>query len=138
MNNHYNQNLKKYASDLRNNTVSRAEKYLWKAGLRKKQLGVGFKRQRPINNFIVDFFCAEINLIIEVDGSSHDAKGSYDRYRQDKLESLGYTVIRFQEGEVIHRYPDVENRILRAIEVLKSRGYDSTCPPPLSPSKGGD
>ncbi|WP_107039458.1 endonuclease domain-containing protein [Brumimicrobium mesophilum] len=121
MNNHYNPNLKKNANDLRNMTVSRAEKYLWKAGLRNNQLGVKFKRQRPITNFIVDFFSAEIGLIIEVDGSSNDAKGSYDRYRQDKLESLGYTIIRFQEGEVIHRYPDVEDKIIRAIEVLKSR-----------------
>ena len=60
-------------------------------------------------------------MIIEVDGSSHDTKGSYDRYRQDRLEAFGYTVIRFQEGEVIHRYPEVENKILRVIEVLKSR-----------------
>lgn len=121
MNNHYNPNLKKYVNDLRNESVSRAEKYLWKAGLRAKKLGVAFKRQRPIDRFIVDFFSAEINLIIEVDGSSHDTKGSYDRYRQDRLEAFGYTVIRFQEGEVIHRYPEVENKILRVIEVLKSR-----------------
>jgi very-short-patch-repair endonuclease len=121
MNNQYNPNLKKYANDLRNQSVSRAEKYLWKAGLRAKQVGVAFKRQRPIDRFIVDFFSAEVNLIIEVDGSSHDAKGSYDRYRQDRLESLGYTVIRFQEGEVIHSYPEVEDKIRRAIEVLKSR-----------------
>ena len=121
MNNHYNPNLKKNASELRNNSISRAEKYLWKAGLRKKQLGVSFKRQRPIYYFIVDFFCAEVDLIIEVDGSSHYAKSSYDRYRQDQLESLGYTVIRFQEGEVLHRYPEVEDKIRRAIEVLKSR-----------------
>ncbi|HLV41484.1 MAG TPA: DUF559 domain-containing protein [Brumimicrobium sp.] len=121
MNNHYNPNLQQYANDLRNQSVSRAEKHLWKAGLRAKKLGVAFKRQRPIDRFIVDFFCAEINLIIEVDGSSHDAKGSYDRYRQDRLESFGYIVIRFQEGEVIHRYPEVEDKILRVIEVLKSR-----------------
>ena len=121
MNNHYNPNLKKFACELRNETVSRAEKYLWKAGLSRNQLGVKFKRQRPIHNFIVDFFSAEIGLIVEVDGSSHDAKGSYDRCRQDKLEASGYTVIRFQEGEVIHRYPNVEEKIRRAIEVLKSR-----------------
>ena len=121
MNNHYNHNLKKYARVLRTESVSRAEKYLWKAGLKKKQLGVGFKRQRPIDQFIVDFFCAEVGLIIEIDGSSHNAKGAYDRYRQDRLESFGYTLIRFQEGEVIHRYPDVENEIRRVIEVLKSR-----------------
>jgi very-short-patch-repair endonuclease len=121
MYNHYNKNLKRNTSDLINLSISRAEKYLRKAGLKGKQLGVAFKRQRPIHNFTVDFFSAEIGLIIEVDGSPHDVKGAYARYRQDKLEELGYIVIRFQEGEVIHRYPDVENKILRAIEVLKSR-----------------
>lgn len=121
MNNHYNHNLKKNARELRTESISRAEKYLWKAGLKKKQLGVGFKRQRPIDRFIVDFFSAEIGLIIEVDGSSHSAKSAYDRYRQDKLESFGFTLIRFQEGEVLHRYPDVEDEIRRVIEVLKSR-----------------
>ena len=121
MNNHYNTHLKDYARELRTELISKAEKYLWKAGLKRKQLGVRFKRQRPIDRFIVDFFSAEIGLIIEVDGSSHNAKSTYDRYRQDKLESLGYTLIRFQEGEVIHRYPDVENEIRRVVEVLKSR-----------------
>ncbi len=121
MNNHYNNHLKENARELRTESISKAEKYLWKAGLKKKKRGVGFKRQRPVDRFIVDFFSAEIGLIIEVDGSSHTAKSSYDRYRQDRLESLGYTLIRFQEGEVIHRYPDVENEIIRVVEVLKSR-----------------
>jgi very-short-patch-repair endonuclease len=119
MNHYYNKDLKKNARELRNNSVSKAEKYLWKAGLARNQLGVKFKRQRPILNFIVDFFSSEINLIIEVDGSSHAAKSSYDRYRQDRLESHGYTVMRFQEGEVLNRYPDVENQIQHAIYVLK-------------------
>lgn len=120
MNNHYNKQLKKYSRELRKTTVSKAEKYLWRAALRKKQLGVGFKRQRPIDRFIVDFFSAEIGLIIEIDGSSHVAKGSYDRYRHDRLVSLGYRIIRFQEGEVLNRYPDVEDELRRVVEVLMS------------------
>src|SRR5690554_5570785 len=119
MNNHYNPNLKKYANDLRNESVSRAEKYLWKAGLRAKKVGVAFKRQRPIDRFIVDFFSAEINWLIEVDGSSHDTKGRYDSYRQDRLEAFGYTVIRFHEGAVIHRYAEFEKNILMVIALLK-------------------
>lgn len=62
MNNYYNKNLKEYARDLRNESVSRAEKYLWKACLRRNQMGVKFKRQRPILNFIVDFLL--MNLIL--------------------------------------------------------------------------
>jgi len=121
MNSHYNPELKKYANELRNESVSRAEKYLWKAVLRKKQLDVAFKRQRPVDRFIVDFFSAEIGLIIEIDGNSHSTKGSYDRYRQERLEKLGYTIIRIKEGEVLNRYPEVEAKIVRAIEILKSK-----------------
>lgn len=107
MNNHYNKNLKKYANELRNNSVSRAEKYIWKAGLSRNQMGVKFKRQRPILNFIVDFFCAELKLIIEIDGNSHYIKGDYDRYRHEMLSSMGFTIIRFSEGEVLNNFDDV-------------------------------
>jgi very-short-patch-repair endonuclease len=52
-------------------------------------MGVKFKRKRPIYRFIVNFFSAEIGLIVEVDGNSHFTKGEYDAYRQKKLEELG-------------------------------------------------
>jgi len=121
MNNHYNKKLKRNANVLRTSSVSKAEKYIWKASLRQKQLGVSFKRQRPIDRFIVDFFSSEIGLIIEIDGSSHFAKGAYDRDRQDRLESFGYTLIRFQEGEVLNDYSAVKQKLSRVVEVLKSR-----------------
>jgi very-short-patch-repair endonuclease len=121
MNNYYNKNLKKYAQELRTETVSKAEKYIWKAGLSRNQMGVKFKRQRPILNFIVDFFCAELKLIIEIDGNSHTNKGEYDRYRQDKLEHFGFTVIRFNEGDVLNNFDEVNNTIRHVIEVLKQK-----------------
>jgi very-short-patch-repair endonuclease len=121
MNNYYNKNLKKYAIELRTETVSRAEKYLWKVGLVRNQMGYKFKRQRPILNFIVDFFCAELKLIIEIDGNSHVDKGDYDRYRQDKLESFGFTIIRFSEGEVLNNFDEVDASIRHAIEALKQQ-----------------
>jgi len=119
MNNHYNKDLKEFSRELRNETVSRAEKYLWKAALSRGQMSVKFKRQRPIHNFIVDFFSAEVKLIIEVDGNSHFTKGNYDRYRQDTLEQLGYTVLRFNEGDVLNNYPEVDKAIRHAIYCLK-------------------
>jgi len=82
-------------------------------------MGVKFKRQRSIDNFIVDFMSQEIGLIIEIDGSSHDNKGQYDRYRQDKLSSLGYHIIRFSEGEVLNQLNEVADQIEHAIYVLK-------------------
>jgi len=119
MNQHYNTHLKEYARELRSVSVSKAEKYIWKALLSRKQMGVAFKRQRPISNFIVDFFSAEIRLIIEIDGSSHFNKGEYDAYRENKLKGLGFTIIRFTEGEVIQNLEHVYHRIGRVIEVLK-------------------
>lgn len=121
MNNHYNPNLKMYARELRTETVLRAEKYLWKAGLRSNQMGVKFKRQRPILNFIVDFFCAELKLIIEIDGNSHISKGNYDSYRQKELEEHGYTVVRFCEGDVLNNFSEVDTKIRHVIISLKEQ-----------------
>ena len=120
-NNHYNKNLKEFARELRTETVSKTEKLLWKAILSRKQTGERFLRQRPIDNFIVDFFTPDLGLIIEIDGSSHTNKGEYDFYRQQKLESLGYEMIRFSEGEVLQNTGVVKERIDYAIFCLKNR-----------------
>ena len=117
--NHYNPQLREYAHELRTLSVSKAEKYIWKAALSKKQLGVKFKRQRPIDRFIVDFFCAELKLIIEIDGSSHFSKPEYDAYRQERLKRLGYQIVRFQEGQVLNQYADVHIKLMHAVHVLK-------------------
>ena len=118
-NNHYNKNLKEFARELRTETVSKAEKFLWKAVLSRKQTGERFLRQRSIDKFIVDFFAPELGLIIEIDGSSHFVKGEYDFYRQRRLESLGYVFLRFKEGEVIQNVALVKERIDYAILCLK-------------------
>ncbi len=121
-NNHYNKNLKDFATELRTSTVSKAEKYLWKSVLSRKQTGERYLRQRPIDNFIVDFFSSEIGLIIEIDGSSDLNKGEYDLYRQQKLESFGYTFFRFYEGEVLQNIGAVKERIDFAIFCLRQSG----------------
>ncbi|MCB9187822.1 MAG: DUF559 domain-containing protein [Flavobacteriales bacterium] len=123
-NHHYNSNLKDLASDLRNNSVSKAEMLIWKAALSRKQLGFGFKRQRPIRNYIVDFFCKELDLIIEIDGNSHHSKGKEDHLRQSELESLGYTVVRFEEGIVLNQFERVYEDLVHIIDSLKEqKGY---------------
>ncbi len=127
-NNHYNKNLKEFARELRTKTVSKAEKYIWKAVLSRKQTGERFLRQRSIDNFIVDFFAPDLKLIIEIDGSSHLNKGKYDYFRQSKLENLGYIVIRFTEGEVIQHIDSVKEKIDYVIFCLK------VSPPLVPPS----
>ncbi|WP_412061467.1 endonuclease domain-containing protein [Rubrivirga sp. IMCC45206] len=97
-----------------------AEVLLWRH-LRGKQVrGYSFYRQRPIDRYIVDFFCPELMLAIEVDGSSHDQKGAEDLERQQRLESLGVHVLRFEDGEVRHRIDDVLIGIDRWIEQAAS------------------
>lgn len=122
MNHHYNPSLKGYSHELRTTSVSKAEKFLWKAALSRNQLGVKFKRQRPIDNFIVDFFCQELGLIIEIDGSSHFQKNEYDMHRKERLESFGYLILRFTEADVLSRFEAVLSDIQYAIVCLKQQG----------------
>ncbi len=124
--NHYNPGLKAYARELRTETVSKAEKVIWKGLLSRKQTGERFLRQRPIDHFIVDFFAPEIGLIIEIDGNSHFSKPDYDRYRQDKLVSLGYQVIRFSEGDVIWNLDVVSEQVRHVIHVLRVGMHSSS------------
>lgn len=118
--NHYNPRLKEYARELRTETVSKAEKRIWKGLLSRKQTGEHFLRQRSIFNFIVDFFAPEIGLIIEIDGNSHINKGDYDLYREYKLVSLRYTLIRFTEGDVMNNLDVITEKVRHAIHVLRS------------------
>ena len=121
-NNHYNKNLKQFAQELRTQSVSKAEKKIWKSILSKEQLGERFIRQRPIHNFILDFFCPKLGIIIEIDENSHLNKGEYDFYREEKLKSLGYEIIRFSEGEVLNQLDEVTDKIRHVIYCLKERG----------------
>ena len=103
----YSSRLKNYSRRLRNN-LTYGEVFLW-SKLRKRQMrGYKFRRQFPIENYIADFYCNELKLIIEIDGSSHDeSKYKYDLKRQKRLETLGYKVIRFTETETLRHIDDV-------------------------------
>ena len=82
--------------------MTRAEVLLWQQ-LRARQVeGCDFDRQRPIDEYIVDFFSKDLMLAIEVDGATHDsATGQrHDQRRQQRLEALGVRVLRFQDEEV--------------------------------------
>jgi very-short-patch-repair endonuclease len=99
--------LKKYRKELRNN-LTPAEAELWNH-LKSKQLaGRKFRRQHSIGNYIVDFYCPQEKLIIELEGEVHNdvIRHDYDQERKNDLESLGYTVLVFENKEV---FKDIEN-----------------------------
>nr|MBN2278016.1 endonuclease domain-containing protein [candidate division Zixibacteria bacterium] len=95
----YNPDLKKKARQLRNNSTA-SEKILWHYLKGKQRRGYDFHRQKPVDQFIIDFFCNELLLAIEIDGSSHEGKKIEDKIRQAKLESLGIEFLRFYDSDV--------------------------------------
>ncbi|OEK00300.1 hypothetical protein BFP97_01680 [Roseivirga sp. 4D4] len=123
-NNYYNKHLKENANALRKR-MTKAEACLWKYVLRAKMLeGHQFRRQRPIDKYIVDFICLELKLIIEVDGVTHEHGeiALEDNVRQERLEELGFKVIRFTDDEVLTQINRVRESILGSIEELENSG----------------
>ena len=114
----YNPSLKEKARELRNNSTN-TEILLWKY-LKDKQLcGLDFHRQKPIDEFIVDFYCPELMLAIEIDGLSHIGKEEYDMERQSKLEKLGVRFLRFKDEDVFYNSDFVMREIEKWIAVNK-------------------
>lgn len=111
----YNRNLLKHARDLRKN-MTVTEKKLWNEYLRL--LDVKVYRQRPIDNFIVDFYVLRANLVIEVDGDSHFLieRKAKDFKRTLILQELGRRVIRFTNREVLGAFEGVCFRISEALQ----------------------
>ncbi len=113
----YNPKLKPLARALRKN-MTFAEVLLWNELKQKKMLGYDFDRQRPIDNFIVDFYCKDLMLAIEIDGISHDYEEvlARDEKRQKILENLGVRFLRFDDREVRNDMPNVLRTISYWIE----------------------
>src|SRR5688500_17792451 len=107
----YNKDLKPLARNLRNNST-KAEIRVWSELLAGKKLkGYGYLRQRSIQNYIVDFMCKELRLVIEVDGYSHNFKTEDDVNRDKALKTLGFTVLRFSDNEVMQDLANVQRTL---------------------------
>ena len=92
---------------------------MWKEVLTGRGFeGLKFTRQKPIGPFIVDFYCAELMLSVEVDGDSHQKKLRYDEERTNKLEDYGVTVIRYSNEDVLHNIRGVGLDLSRRVEKL--------------------
>ena len=101
------------ASDLRRNTTN-AENLLWKQLKNKKIKGLRFRRQHPIDEFIVDFFCPKAMLVIELDGGIHDSDAQHERdlERTKILNRHGLKVIRFSNEDIEQNIMEVISRII--------------------------
>jgi len=101
------------------------ELLLWSILKEKRMGGLKFRRQHPIEPYIVDFYCPAANLVIELDGESHVGRADYDESRSAYLQRLGLFVLRFNNDDVLNHLEAIGETILRAI--------GSASPP----SKGG-
>jgi very-short-patch-repair endonuclease len=127
----YNPNLKILAHEFRKE-MTLSEVLLWQ-DIRKKRFGVEFHRQVPIDEYIVDFYCHELMLAIEIDGSSHisDEIQIYDIKRQKRLEELDVNFIRFSDIDVKKNMQEVLRILEVKIEEMKQTS-------PLNPPSKGD
>jgi very-short-patch-repair endonuclease len=102
-----------------------SEVLLWNELKNKGMLGFDFDRQRPIGNYIVDFFCKDLSLAIEVDGDTHLYRYEYDEQRQAELEKMGVIFLRFDDLEVKKRM----NNVLRTIAEWIQKNKPTPDPP---------
>lgn len=98
-----------------------AERKLW-SRIRNDQLGVTFRRQHAVGNYIPDFYSPKTRLIIELDGSQHLEQEEYDEERTKYLNSLGYKVIRFWNNDVMNNIDGVILAIIQAVEDENKKG----------------
>ncbi|GIJ94946.1 hypothetical protein CAPN002_21640 [Capnocytophaga stomatis] len=126
----YNPKLKEFARILRKNSTL-SEILLWKQ-IKNRALGVEFHRQVPMLEYIIDFYCHELRLAIEVDGNIHDFRYLEDAQRQGEIEKYGVTFIRFSNEEVKYNMFSVILSLEEKIKELKKEQEDI----PLPPSKG--
>ncbi len=108
--------------------LTQAEELLWQ-GLRNRQLGMKFRRQHPIGTLIVDLYCHQAKLIVEIDGEVHDAPDQIarDAARTEWLEERGYRMLRFRNEDVLRDVRSVLNAIGAALAnppspALRERG----------------
>ncbi len=94
-----------------------AEAMLW-AALRRNPFGIKFKRQKPIDRYIVDFCAVSARIVVELDGAVHDKPEAraYDAIRDAYLQQKGFTVLRFKNGEVLESLPSVLERIRKSVD----------------------
>jgi very-short-patch-repair endonuclease len=142
--NHYNKKLKPFARKLRNEST-RSEVKLWCELLRNKQMkGYTFLRQRPVDDFIADFMQKELKLVLELDGYTHFDEEGYQRdmHKDQRLQALGFTVLRFNDEDVIQHLDAVRMKIEDVICSLTSPANATRQPAPPSlthkPSRKGD
>jgi very-short-patch-repair endonuclease len=118
----YNKKLTALARENRNNPTA-PESRMWNEVLRMRHFAkYKFLRQKPIANFIVDFYCAELRLAIEIDGDSHAASAEHDAAKTGALNALGISVVRYFNNDVMKNLEGVYDDLLCRVGQIREGG----------------
>lgn len=112
---------KSRAKSLRSN-LTPAENRFWNYVRAKKMAGLKFRRQHPIGNYIADFYCHRLRLVVEIDGNIHEDQDikEYDKERELQIKRLGLSVLRFTNADVLYNPAFVELTLMEFIETRRS------------------
>ena len=120
----YNKKLITLARENRSNPT-KAESRIWNKILRMRQFAeYKFLRQKPVGEYIVDFYCAGLQLVIEIDGDSHSETAEYDAERTLSLNSLGLRVVRFSNDDVLRNIEGVYDALSMIISAITRASGD--------------
>ncbi|MGD1945813.1 MAG: endonuclease domain-containing protein [Croceivirga sp.] len=127
----YNPKLKELARQLRNN-ATKSEIRLWQKLKRGQMYGYDFHRQKPIDEFIVDFFCNKLQLAIELDGYSHEILEVWEKdvIKTKRLNEIEINVLRFSDFQVLN---DIENVLLAIEDYIVKFEENGFTPPSVPP-----
>ena len=119
---HYNPRLKELSRELRK-ISTKSEIKLWQYLKNKQLIGYDFHRQKPIDNFIVDFFCNKLSLAIELDGYTHtfEEVSDKDKSKEENLNRLGITLLRFCDEDIMKNTEGVLGEIRHFIESFEEK-----------------
>jgi very-short-patch-repair endonuclease len=95
-----------------------AESLLWFRLRNRQLLDLKFRRQRPIGNYIADFVCMEIGLVVELDGGQHLEQLAYDAWREEAMKALGFQTLRFWDNDVLKETDAVMEKIRQVADAL--------------------
>jgi very-short-patch-repair endonuclease len=100
--------------------MTRAEKVFWEAVRHNRFMGYQFRRQQVIHGFIADFYCNDLNLVVEIDGGIHETQKDYDQRREEIIKGHQFNIIRFTNFEVVQNIDDVLNSIRKNADYYRS------------------
>lgn len=109
-----------WAAKINRHKMTKAESKIWYEFLKNRPLNYKFTRQKPLDRFILDFYCSELLLIVEIDGGYHIEKQNYDKERDKYLSCLNIETIRFKNEEVLNDLEKVKDEIERKIKERKA------------------